>query len=189
MKELLDLFLVFARIGGFTFGGGYAMLPMLQREVVENRHWATEEELMDYYAIGQCTPGIIAVNTATFIGYKVKGVLGGIVATLGVVAPSIVIITVIALLLQNFAQFEAVQHIFNGIRVCVCVLILDAVIKLGKKSICDAATLLLFLAVLCISLFTSVPTYVLVILAGAAGVAITALRLDGKLNLRGGDKS
>ncbi len=189
MKELLDLFLIFAKIGGFTFGGGYAMLPMLQREVVENRHWATEEELMDYYAIGQCTPGIIAVNTATFIGYKVKGVIGGIIATLGVVAPSIVIITVIALLLRNFAQFEAVQHIFNGIRVCVCVLILDAVIKLGKKSIVDSATLILFLIVVAVSLFTPVPTYMLVIFAGFAGVVITSLKLNGKPNFGGGERS
>ena len=94
MKELFDLFFTFARIGGLTFGGGYAMLPMLQREVVEKRNWATEEEIMDYYAIGQCTPGIIAVNTATFVGYKTKGLLGGILATLGVVFPSLVIISI-----------------------------------------------------------------------------------------------
>ena len=75
---LLDLFLTFARIGGFTFGGGYAMLPMLQKEVVEQKKWATEEELLDYYAVGQCTPGIIAVNVATFIGQKTRGILGGI---------------------------------------------------------------------------------------------------------------
>ena len=80
MKELLEMFIIFARIGGFTFGGGYAMLPMLEKEVVNNKHWATEEELMDYYAIGQCTPGIIAVNTATFIGQKCRGVAGGILA-------------------------------------------------------------------------------------------------------------
>ena len=95
MRELLDLFFTFARIGGLTFGGGYAMLPMLQKEVVERRGWATNEELMDYYAIGQCTPGIIAVNTATFIGNKTRGVVGGVVATLGVVFPSLVIITII----------------------------------------------------------------------------------------------
>ena len=95
MKELWELFIVFAKIGGFTFGGGYAMLPILQREVVENRNWATSEELMDYYAIGQCTPGIIAVNTATFIGYKRKGIIGGIVATIGCVFPSLVIIMII----------------------------------------------------------------------------------------------
>ena len=96
MKELLDMFLTFARIGGFTFGGGYAMLPMLQKEVVNGRHWATDEELMDYYAIGQCTPGIIAVNTATFVGYKNRGIPGAIAATLGVIAPSLVIIMIIA---------------------------------------------------------------------------------------------
>lgn len=95
MKELWELFIVFAKIGGFTFGGGYAMLPILQREVVENRNWATSEELMDYYAIGQCTPGIIAVNTATFIGYKRKGIIGGIVATIGCVFPSLVIIMIL----------------------------------------------------------------------------------------------
>ena len=103
MKILWDMFFAFARIGGLTFGGGYAMLPMLQREVVERRGWATEEELADYYAIGQCTPGVIAVNTATFIGYRQAGVIGGIFATLGVVFPSLVIITVIAAFLTNFA--------------------------------------------------------------------------------------
>ena len=96
MKELWSMFFAFARIGGLTFGGGYAMLPMLQREVVEKRGWATEEELMDYYAIGQCTPGVIAVNTATFIGQKYRGDLGGIVCTLGVVFPSLIIISLLA---------------------------------------------------------------------------------------------
>ena len=96
MKEYWELFYSFAKIGAFTFGGGYAMLPLIQREVVEKKHWATEEEIMDYYAVGQCTPGIIAVNTATFIGYYKKGIIGGIFATLGVIFPSIVIILLIA---------------------------------------------------------------------------------------------
>ena len=136
MKELLDMFLMFARIGGFTFGGGYAMLPILQKEVVEQKHWATEEELMDYYAIGQCTPGIIAINTATFIGYKIKGLPGAIVATLGVIAPSLVIITIIAAFISNFMELDFIASAFNGIRACVCVLhpghgeALDAVVKL-----------------------------------------------------------
>ena len=95
MKELLKLFLAFAKIGAVTFGGGYAMLPILQRDIVAKHKWATEDELLDYFAIGQCTPGVIAVNTATFVGYKNKGILGGIFATLGVVFPSIVIITII----------------------------------------------------------------------------------------------
>ena len=110
MKELLELFLTFAKIGVMTFGGGMAMLPILEREVVQNKHWATEEELVDYFAIGQCTPGIIAVNTATFIGEKKRGVLGGIAATLGVVFPSLVIITVLAGLITNFSHLAWVQN-------------------------------------------------------------------------------
>ena len=121
MKELLDMFLTFARIGGFTFGGGYAMLPMLQKEVVNGRHWATDEELMDYYAIGQCTPGIIAVNTATFVGYKNRGIPGAIAATLGVIAPSLVIIMIIAAFISNFIELSFVSSAFAGIRACVCV--------------------------------------------------------------------
>ena len=128
MSELFTLFLAFARIGGLTFGGGYAMLPMLQKEVVEKYHWATEEELMDYYAIGQCTPGVIAVNTATFVGQKRRGVVGGIFATLGVVAPSLVIVCIIAAFISNFADLPAVQNAFAGVRVCVCVLIFNAVV-------------------------------------------------------------
>ena len=118
MKELWDMFWTFARIGGLTFGGGYAMLPMLQREVVERQHWATEEELADYYAIGQCTPGVIAVNTATFVGYRQAGIVGGIFATMGVIFPSLVIITVIAAFLTNFADLKVIQYAFEGIRVC-----------------------------------------------------------------------
>ncbi|MBS6397292.1 MAG: chromate transporter [Clostridiales bacterium] len=183
MKELWNLFLTFARIGGLTFGGGYAMLPMLQREVVERYHWATEEELADYYAIGQCTPGIIAVNTATFIGYRQAGVIGGIMATLGVVFPSIVIITVIAAFLENFAELAVIQYAFEGIRVCVCVLIFNAVQKLWKKSVIDQPTTAIFLLVFLVSaglavaqsfypeLF-SISPMVYVIVAGVAGVVL-----------------
>jgi chromate transporter len=141
MKELLELVWTFAYIGAFTFGGGYAMLPMLKREIVEKKHWATIDEIMDYFAIGQCTPGIIAVNTATFIGYKRKGVAGGIFATLGLVLPSLVIISVIAAGLENFAHIAAVQHAFAGIRVAVGALILDSVIKLFKGAVKDPAAL------------------------------------------------
>ena len=153
MKELWDLFVTFARIGGFTFGGGYAMLPMLQKEVVEARHWATEEELVDYFAIGQCTPGIIAVNTATFIGYKLRGVIGGIVATLGVIAPSMVIITIIAAFIKGFADIPAVGHAFAGVRACVCVLIFNAVVKLGKKSLVSKTAIGVFVVILALALF------------------------------------
>ena len=181
MKELLDLFLTFARIGGLTFGGGYAMLPMLQREVVERRGWATEEELMDYYAIGQCTPGIIAVNTATFIGNKNRGVIGGIAATLGVVFPSIVIITVIAAFISNFSELQVVKDAFAGIRVCVFVLILNAVIKLGKASVKDAVTLCICLAVLLGSVLLDLSPIIFVVLAALAGItAKVLLAKEGK---------
>ena len=135
MKLLWDLYRAFFTIGGLTFGGGYAMLPMLEREIVNKHKWSTNEELLNYFAIGQCTPGIIAVNTATFVGYKQKGIAGGIVATLGVISPSIVIIVLIAMLLENFMDILWVQHAFAGIRVAVCALIVSSVIKLAKSNL------------------------------------------------------
>ena len=183
MKELWDLFVTFARIGGFTFGGGYAMLPMLQKEVVEARHWATEEELVDYFAIGQCTPGIIAVNTATFIGYKLRGVIGGIVATLGVIAPSMVIITIIAAFIKGFADIPAVGHAFAGVRACVCVLIFNAVVKLGKKSLINKTAIGVFVVILALALFTNLSPALLVILAGLFGA------LNGMRTMKGGKEA
>jgi chromate transporter len=170
MSEFVDLFFTFARIGALTFGGGYAMLPILQREIVENKKWAEDNELADYYAIGQCTPGIIAVNTATFIGYKHKGVAGGIVATLGLVFPALIIISTIAAFLQNFAQLQVVKDAFAAVRVCVCVLILNAVIKLGKSSVRDALTFGIFLCVLLLSFFTNLSPILWVVLAAAVGI-------------------
>ena len=170
MNKYLDLFLTFARIGGLTFGGGYAMLPMLQKEVVEKRGWATEEELMDYYALGQCTPGIIAVNTATFVGQNTAGNVGGIVATLGVVFPSLIIISIIAMFLQNFADLAVVQNAFAGIRVCVCVLVFNAVMKLWKKAVVDKMTLIIFLIVMVGNFAFDVSPTIFVILAALAGI-------------------
>lgn len=175
LKQLGRLFITFAVVGVTTFGGGYAMLPALQREVVEKRRWATDEEVMDWYAIGQCTPGVIAVNTATFVGQKLAGVLGGIFATLGVVFPSLVIITIIAAFIQNFAHLPAVQSAFAGIRVCVCVLILNAVVKLWKKSVVDWKTLLIFIAVFACSVFLSISPVVYVIAAALAGIVVKEL--------------
>lgn len=172
MKELAELFWTFAKMGVVTFGGGYAMLPIIQREIVEKRHWASEAEVMDYYAIGQCTPGIIAVNTSTFIGYKRKGILGGFAATFGFVFPSLVIITMIAAFLQNFAHISYITHAFNGIRACVCALILDAVIKLGKKSIIDKWCAVICVLITLLSIFTSLSPVVFVVLAGIAGITI-----------------
>ena len=169
---LADLFLTFAKVGVMTFGGGYAMLPILQREVVENKGWATEEELADYFAIGQCTPGIIAVNTATFIGKKHAGIPGGVLASLGVVFPSLVIITAIAGILTQFSHLVWVQDAFAAIRVCVCVLIFNAVRKLLKKAVVDGWTLAIFLGVLVLSVFTSLSPVLYVVLSASAGIAI-----------------
>lgn len=173
MKEkatLLDLFLTFARIGGFTFGGGYAMLPMLQKEVVEEKKWTTEEELLDYYAVGQCTPGIIAVNVATFIGQKTRGVIGGIIATLGVVSPSFVIILLIASVLNHFSEYAVVAHALAGIRVCVSALIVSAIIKLWKKGIKDLLGVGIFAVVLLLSLLLNVSPIIIVVCAMLFGI-------------------
>ena len=167
--------MTFAIVGVTTFGGGYAMLPALQREVVDKRKWASDEEVMDWYAIGQCTPGVIAVNTATFVGQKQAGVIGGIFATLGVVFPSLVIITIIAAFIQNFAHLAVVQKAFAGIRVCVCVLILNAVVKLWKKSVVDWKTLVIFAAVFAGSVFLSVSPVVYVVIAALAGIVVKEL--------------
>ena len=180
MKTLWQLFAAFARVGVMTFGGGYAMIPILEREIVDRHGWATEEELMDYYAVGQCTPGVIAVNTATFIGYKVAGNPGGVVATLGVVFPSLVIITLIAGILTSFADVPAVKSAFAGIRVCVSVLIFNAVLKLWKKAVVDKATLVLFLLVFLLSVFFSVSPIILVVVCAAAGIALTRMGVRSK---------
>lgn len=175
MNEYLELFLMFAKMGVMTFGGGMAMLPILQREVVEDRHWATEEELVDYYAIGQCTPGIIAVNTATFVGQKRKGALGGIVATLGMVFPSLVIISILAGLITNFSSVTWVQDAFAGIQVCVCVLIFNAVVKLLKKSVIDKRTSVIFLLVMIGSTLLNLSPVWFVLLAALAGIVLKNL--------------
>ncbi|MBR2894962.1 MAG: chromate transporter [Oscillospiraceae bacterium] len=180
MNIFLKLFLTFAKVGVMTFGGGYAMLPILQREVVEGNGWATEEELMDYFALGQCTPGIIAVNTATFVGQKQRGVLGGIFATLGMVFPSLVIISLLAGVIETFSHIALVQHAFGGIRVCVCVLILNAVVKLYQKAVVDKLTLAVFLLVALGAYFTAVSPVVFVVLAAVIGVFVKNLEKRGE---------
>ena len=176
MKKLLSLYLVWCKMGLFTFGGGYAMLPIIQREVVEKRKWATEDEIIDYYAIGQCTPGVIAVNTSTFVGYRIAGIPGGIAATLGVITPSLIIITLIAAFLAGFQDIPMVQRALSGIRISVCILMASSLWQLGKKSVGD-----LFGAVLCVlafvfSYFTPVSTVLLVVCAGICGLVKGGLR-------------
>ncbi len=179
MKLLLELFCTFFRIGAFTFGGGYAMLSLIQKEVVGNKKWATDEEVLDYYAVSQCTPGVIAVNLATFIGQKKKGVLGAIVATLGVVLPSLIIITTIAAVLQNFMEYKIVQHIFGGIRVAVAVLIVNAVLSLGKKALVDRLCIGISIAALLVSVFFPSVSPIFIVLS-ATLVGLFTMKKGGK---------
>lgn len=176
MPSYLELFFTFARMGMCTFGGGYAMLPILQREVVEKHGWATEDELMDYYAIGQCTPGVIAVNTATFIGYKTRGVAGAIFATAGIIFPSLVIIIAIAAFIQQFAHLPVVQHAFSGIRIAVCALVLQTVWKMAKKGVVDVPTATILLLTFVAVAFLNVSPVVMVVVSATAGILVGLIR-------------
>lgn len=195
MPLLLDLFLTFAKVGAMTFGGGYAMLPILQREVAEKKGWADEDQLADYYAVGQCTPGVIAVNAATFVGASQGGVPGGIAATLGLVFPSVVIILAIASFLSGLAHLPAVAHAFNGVRAGVTALILSSVIKIFRGAVKDRPTRIIYLAVLTLSVFRAILTpppalaaawrtvtspVFLVLFSGAAGLTVRAVKGGGK---------
>ena len=180
MKKYWQLFITFARIGLFTIGGGYAMLPMMQSELVERHGWATEQEMMDYYALAQCTPGAIAVNVSTFIGYKIAGVLGGVIATLGLVFPSLVIIIAIAAVLGNVSELPAVKNAFAGIRVGVAVLMINSVIKLAKAAIVDWKAVLIFLAVFGGAVFTPVSPMVYIVAAGVAGILLKTWEVKAK---------
>lgn len=185
MKELLELYFAFLKIGAVNFGGGYAMLPLLERDLVQNRGWTTTQDLTDYFAIGQCTPGLIALNVSTFIGSRRKGIPGAIAATVGFVTIPIVIILIIATFLQGFADYPVVQNAFAGIRVCVCVLIVQAVLRLWNKSVVDKTTLILYLGVFLMTAFSGVlplaiPAAVLVIISGMLGVIIGGFRDKNK---------
>lgn len=180
MSHLWEIFRIFFRVGALTFGGGYAMLPILRRELVEKRRWTTDEELSDCYAISQCTPGAIAVNTATFIGRKQGGTLGGIIATLGVIAPSVIIISLIAGVINNFSHILWVQQALAGIRVCVCVFIFNAVVKLMKSAVVDHATLVIYLVLLFAAVFFDFSPVLSVIAAGVAGNLLVMGGVKGK---------
>ena len=180
MSELLKLFLIFARIGAFTFGGGYAMLPMIQREIVDKNGYATEQEVLDYYAIGQLTPGVIAVNVATFIGMRRKGLLGAAFATAGVVFPSVVIITVIALILRNFMDIIWVQYAFSGIRVAVIALIIKTIITVTKKGVIDTFTGILFGLSIVLALLFGLSSVIVILICAGSALCYKAIRKEGK---------
>ena len=171
MKELIQLYLAFFRIGGLTFGGGLTMLPMLKHELVEKKGWVTEDDLLDYYAVGQCTPGIIAVNVSTFVGYKRKGISGAVFSTLGMISPSLVIISVIAAFLKQFMDYPAVVHATAGIKAVVCALMLNTVITMGKKTLVNRISVFICIAGF-LAMFTPVPSVLLVIVSGLTGIIL-----------------
>ncbi len=172
------LFLTFFKVGAVTFGGGMAMLPILEAEVVDKKHWTTREQLSDYYAISQITPGIIAVNVATFLGFNHAGILGGIVATLGVVTPSIVIISFLSYFIGSISDIEWVQSALAGINVAVCALLTSALFKFIKTGIkaCNAI-LAVFLMVVsfCLIAFLHISSSIVILAGGFIGVILHVL--------------
>lgn len=179
MKNIyLDLYITFAKIGSLTFGGGIAMLPMMQNELIEKKQWVTENEILDYYAIGQSTPGIIAVNVATFVGYKKAGILGGIIATLGVITPCIVLITLLANLIDSIDHYPNVQKALKGINVAVCALITDATLNFARKTSKGAVSIVIMLLSFCLIFFFNVKSYIIIL--GAAFVAVAVYFIEKK---------
>lgn len=175
--ELLQLYLLFFKLGIVNFGGGYALFPLLEREFVIKRKWATNQELTDYYAVGQCTPGAFAVNISTFLGIKRKGVLGGIIATLGFISPAFIIIFIIASVLTNFASNTYVLNALAGIRVCVFFLIIYAISKLCKTSIKDVPSgILAVLIAICAISISFIPLYAYVIFAAGFGLLLSFIK-------------
>ncbi|TDP90424.1 chromate transporter [Halanaerobium saccharolyticum] len=176
MNKLLKIFLIFFKIGSFTFGGGYAMLPIIKRELVDNLGWIKEKDIYNYYAIGQSTPGIIAVNTATMTGYSLRGVKGALAATTGFIMPSLIIITLIATFFKRFQQIDLFQHAFAAIQIAVVALIIDIVIKMWQKSDKTKVSLLIFLlAFLLLVIFNISPVFV-ILGSAAAGILIQYFR-------------
>lgn len=176
LKKLLQLYWSFFKIGGLTFGGGLSMLPMLERELVQKRKWVTEEEILDCYAIGQCTPGIIAVNTATFVGYKKEKILGGIFATLGMISPSIIVILLVAAFFEMFLSNKWFAHALMGVRSVVCAMLINTVINLGKKSLKSVYSWIICIVILALGFFTKIPTVVLVLMAAAVGIIVNEIK-------------
>ncbi len=176
IKSLWSIFITFFKIGAMAFGGGYAILPILEKELIEKRTWISKEQLADFFALSQCLPGVIASNVAVFIGYEREKKAGGITAAMGVVLPSFLIISIVATLLTEYSHLQSVQDAFVAIRACVCVLIIKAIVNLWKNSIVDAITLGIFLLVFVASLFIDITPIIYVIIVALFCVILTAVK-------------
>ena len=173
IKNLFNLYLSFAKIGTFTIGGGLAMMPMMQAELIEKRKWITDEELIDYYAVGQSTPGIVAVNVATFVGYKQMGIIGGIFATLGMVTPSLVIIMILAGLINSINDFPVVKKALKGINVAVAALLTSTIINFMKKTIKKFTNAIFMLISFLLVFVLKLPSFWIILFALLIGVVLT----------------
>ena len=169
LKEYVELLLTFLKMGCITFGGGYAMIPVVERELIKKKGWITMEEVMDYYTIAQITPGIIAVNLSTFIGCKQKGLLGGIIATLGFVFPGVALVILASFFIRNIEEHPVAVHAFTGIRIAVGALILDTVIKMAKGVFKDAAAIVIYLIAFALSFIWGISPMIIVLGSGIAG--------------------
>ena len=191
MNILLDLFLTFAKIGLFTFGGGYAMISMIENHCVERKQWITHDEMMNVTVIAESTPGPIAINCATFTGYKKKGFIGALISTLGIVAPSFIIIFLISMFLDNFLELTIIANAFNGIKIAVGILILDAAItmikKMHKKKLPRAIMICSSIVMLVINIFAWNFSSISLMLV-AAVVSLTIFILNGAPQDQGGAK-
>lgn len=177
VKKLFGLYFSFAKIGTFTIGGGLAMMPMMQKELVDKKKWITEEELIDYYAVGQSTPGIIAANVATFVGYKQCGIIGGIVATLGMVTPSLVIIMILANLINSISDYPMVQKALNGINVAVAALLTSVIVRFAQKTIKNVWNALFMGIAFILIFFFHVPSFIVILCAIATGIILTVIKV------------
>lgn len=173
IKNLFNLYYSFAKIGTFTIGGGLAMMPMMQSELIEKRKWITDEELIDYYAVGQSTPGIVAVNVATFVGYKQMGIVGGIFATLGMVTPSLVIIMILASLINSINDFPIIQKALKGINVAVAALLTSTIINFMKKTIKKFTNAIFMMISFLLVFVFKLPSFWIILFALLIGVVLT----------------
>ena len=175
LRECITLFMAFFKVGAFTFGGGIAMLPMLKKYLVEDLQYITEDEMLEYFAISQCTPGVIAVNVATFVGFKRAGFWGALTATFGVIFPSFLIIIILASVIQRASNITWFGKAVKGVNIAVAVLLLKAFIPISKKTIIDIPSFIIFLmAFLAIVVFNISGIYV-IIASGVAGYIVRTI--------------
>lgn len=178
--SLIELYISFFKVGLFTFGGGYAMLPIIEREVVKNKKWVSYDEILDYYAVSQTTPGVIMVNTSTFVGYGQRGVVGAIVATLGVISPSLIIISLIASLIENFADLPLVKSALKGISAGICAIMVSSIVKLSKSAIKSSLSVVLAIIGFSIAYFTNISIIYAIIFAIIVSILINLKKENKK---------